>query len=74
MTELRVVKVCLVNFADLHVETLLSLKMRKKEMRNAETIKEDCEFIQCLAPKETEWIFCKNTVFCGTWICTTVRS
>ena len=45
-----------------------------KEMRNAETIKEDCEFIQCLAPKETEWIFCKNTVFCGTWICTTVRS
>ena len=33
MTELRVVKVCLVNFTDLHVETLLSLKMRKKEIQ-----------------------------------------
>ena len=36
MTELRVVKVCLVNFTDLHVETLLSLKMRKKEIIDSE--------------------------------------
>jgi len=36
MTELRIVKVCLVNFADLHVETMLPLKMRKKEIIDSE--------------------------------------